>query len=136
MKYLATYGTLKSGHKRHDIIEPHVMFVAEVWMPGSLYNYKNMFPAWDLNGDGAILAELYEITGDVEPLLERLDEVEGHPYLFERQFFEVQAEIGEIDNGNDGMEWVEAYMYRGRAPSLFDEPIIPNGIWTLEMEQG
>ncbi len=132
--HLIVYGTLKAGHERHNIMVDEVEFRDEVFLPGELLNYKNMFPVWKLDGTDLIRAELYRIIGDKDGLLETLDEVEGHPYLFERDTFEIQVPANEDEqlDGFEDMAWIIAYGYRGKAPSLLKSPRIPSGNWPLD----
>jgi gamma-glutamylcyclotransferase (GGCT)/AIG2-like uncharacterized protein YtfP len=132
--YLTVYGTLKMGHERYEAIADDTMFVSEVWLPGVLHNYKNMFPVLNLQQDGMVQAELHEITGPVEPLIERLDAIEGHPHLFKRVEVEVQAENHDPEFEEDEFQWFETTLYIGNAPSLLEHPIIQNGIWPLNKD--
>jgi gamma-glutamylcyclotransferase (GGCT)/AIG2-like uncharacterized protein YtfP len=131
------YGSLKKGFPRHYLIKDEVEFIGDMAMQGTLRNYKNLFPVWDITSYSHItIGELYLVTGDMDELLARLDKVEGHPLLFERVDLEQAMDVGdedfdeeEEDDGN--LEWHTFYAYAGRAPELLQGEIIQDGVWAI-----
>lgn len=88
-----TYGTLKRGQVRHDILTDFgADFEGEAVLPGySLYHVPGGgFPAMVPDPVGQVRGELYEIP---KTLVSYLDRVEGHPVLYVRT--EVVMDDGE-----------------------------------------
>lgn len=82
------YGTLKRGGALHYNLSRQTgcipaRFRGEAQVPGLLYVSKTGWYPRMLPGNGIVHGELWEHIGD--PLLARLDLIEGHPTLFERR---------------------------------------------------
>lgn len=75
MNTVFVYGTLKVGHCRWPLLEPHVTDGPEpATVAGRLYDTGMDFPAARFDHDGTIHGELFEVRSEA---LELLDEVES-----------------------------------------------------------
>lgn len=79
---LFCYGTLKRGGRLHHALAD-ASFVGNTTIHGRLYIPKNHWYPAVVHGNEIVHGELYDhLTG---ALLERLDALEGHPFLFKRE---------------------------------------------------
>lgn len=78
---LAVYGTLKQGHCRHELLANCRYWGKDQTLP--MYTLWDLgdFPAVTLGGKTSIQVEVYQVT---PLLLLQLDQIEGHPYFYER----------------------------------------------------
>ncbi len=97
------YGTLRKGHGNHHVIK-EVMdkMIGKGYLYGTV-NYSGL-PRLKLDGLDMVKGEVYELK-DEEGLIP-LDQLEGHPYCYERKEVRVNMGVG-------GREKVFVYEYKG-----------------------
>lgn len=83
MPRLFVYGTLKKGFRNHHFLKGARLLSDEAEMEGFLLHLGG-YPGM-IDGHGIVHGELYEITEDMLPALDRL---EGVPVLFQRNWIE------------------------------------------------
>jgi gamma-glutamylaminecyclotransferase len=75
------YGTLRQGEVNHDLLAT-ARFVAEARTEPCFELFDlGPFPAMSANGQTAVLGEVYAVD---DATLARLDQLEGHPRLYQR----------------------------------------------------
>ena len=107
---LFTYGTLKKGHVRHDVLEMYQSkFLFEGWTERSdlilhrTHGGRNSFPVPLPSSKGyPIYGEVYEIT---EQLIPQLDRIEAVGHLYTRELLRIRP------NANGSI--VQAWCYLG-----------------------
>ena len=94
---LIVYGTLMSGERNHRFCR-NAISITPCTVTGTLYDTGYGFPAFALEGDGEVKAELIEI-----PLADwaDIDRLEGYPRLYDRQL--LQATLAD---GGEATGWV------------------------------
>jgi gamma-glutamylcyclotransferase (GGCT)/AIG2-like uncharacterized protein YtfP len=122
MPKLFVYGTLKEGFPNHPFLKG-ARRLDDAIMDETILLHLGGYPGM-ISGDGAVYGELYEITEDMLPALDRL---EGHPMLFKR--IETFCCIWDIPRP----ETVKclAYFFQPMM-DLKNYFIIKNGRWELE----
>ena len=119
MPLLFVYGTLKRGLRLHHHLEGCALVGTAVTAPGYALYEIDWYPALVPEpGDSTVRGEVYEVP---EAVLEKLDEVEGVPYLYLRG----EVEIRHL-NGRDVRERCAAYVYQ---QSIDGKPRVPGGEW-------
>lgn len=98
------YGTLKPGHERWPILEPHAKSITRAWVSGTLYDL-GAYPAMKFNTPEIVPGYVVE-TGESADLLRSIDVVEGHPFLFVRK--NVSVDVGMDTITAHGYEFVNA----------------------------
>lgn len=87
---IVCYGTLKSGYGNNRLLNTSE-FVSDVTVDGYRLHYSGgtgSFPVAVKDDQSAIRAELWDISDD-EDVLQRLDWLEGVPYMYTREFVSV-----------------------------------------------
>ena len=94
---LIVYGTLMSGERNHRFCR-NAVSITPCTITGTLYDTGYGFPAFILEGDGVVKAELIEI-----PLADwaDVDRLEGYPRLYDRQL--LQATLAD---GGEATGWM------------------------------
>jgi gamma-glutamylcyclotransferase (GGCT)/AIG2-like uncharacterized protein YtfP len=78
---IAVYGSLRKGGKLNHIMQDgQAQLLGESSFPGQLYSL-GPYPA-AVAGEGEVFCEVWECS---DALVRRLDGVEGHPWMYERQ---------------------------------------------------
>ena len=92
---LIVYGTLMSGERNHRFCR-NAVSITPCTVTGTLYDTGYGFPAFALEGDGVVKAELIEI-----PLADwaDVDRLEGYPRLYDRQLLQATLADGSEANG-------------------------------------
>ena len=134
MRYLFTYGTLMTGQERNHVLQEHNgEYLGGSYKTGLLYNINNLYPAFMFSsGSNQDEKDIVYVHGEVwgfhkvdwNELLPRLDQIEGHPWLFRRETMLVRIQIDEED------QLVDAMTYMGRHPDFRTQPLIKSGRWT------
>lgn len=75
LRYVFVYGTLRKGQER-DInrLQPAPVFISNSQVNGTLYNLGS-YPGLRLGGDRWVQGEVYQITPELERLLDEIEEV-------------------------------------------------------------
>jgi gamma-glutamylcyclotransferase (GGCT)/AIG2-like uncharacterized protein YtfP len=97
---IAVYGSLKREGKLHFYMQD-AQYLGATTFPGDLYSLGS-FPA-AVPGQGQVHCEVFECT---DALIERLDSLEGHPWIYRRSPVET-AKFGSV----------QAYIYQRRLHS-------------------
>jgi len=105
------YGTLKQGEKNHHWLEV-ASWHGEAELAGVVLHDLGPFPMAVI-GEGKALGEVYAVD---DHGLARLDELEGHPRLYDRQVMELV----------DGRR---AWVYLGRPRQVRHAPVVAGGVW-------
>jgi gamma-glutamylaminecyclotransferase len=107
------YGTLRRGEGNHRLLE-HVKLLASV-KTAPIYTLISLggCPGLLANGKTAITGELYEVDTST---LARLDELEGHPRLYQRSAVEIE-------------DHPSAVAYFLPATRYASSPVIESGDW-------
>ena len=92
---LIVYGTLLSGERNHHFCRNSVS-ITPCTVIGTLYDTGCGFPAFQVEGNSTIQAELIEI-----PIADwaAVDRLEGYPRLYDRQPFPCTLPDGTTDTG-------------------------------------
>lgn len=105
------YGTLKSGHGNHRLLQGSKFLGRSTVDRFKMYSLGG-FPAVVPSEDGVIQGEVYEVD---DFTMTRLDRLEGYPNFYDRMI--VSTEKG------------PAWIYYMHTPPREDKSIIPNGVW-------
>lgn len=111
MTIVFVYGTLMQGYGNHRHLGPSE-FLGKEQVKGKLYDLPYGFPA-ATKGRGIIHGECYNVDDKV---LNRLDQLEGHPRFYER------TKVRLLGNG----QAAEMYIFK---QELRDAPQILDGKW-------
>jgi len=111
---LFVYGTLKKGYHNHYIIEGSKLINTAVLSDYAIFDLGS-FPGIVRDHESRVYGELYEISDD---LLPRLDRLEGVPYLYDRATEVV------VDSGMNVHTGVYVYVYQ-----LDSGEFIKDGVW-------
>jgi len=114
MVKLFVYGTLRQKECRHYLLGSS-QFIGYGKAKGFLLYNIGAFPGM-VEGAGEVKGEVYEIP---EELLDKLDMVEGVPYLFRREVIEVELKDGTLIKAY-------AYLYNKKVDNKM---LIPSGDW-------
>ena len=92
---LIVYGTLLSGERNHHFCRNAVK-ITRCTVIGTLYDTGCGFPAFQMEGNTTVKAELIEI-----PITDwtAVDRLEGYPRLYDRQLFKCTLSDGTTDAG-------------------------------------
>jgi gamma-glutamylcyclotransferase (GGCT)/AIG2-like uncharacterized protein YtfP len=107
MHLVFVYGTLKAGHGNHRLLE-RAERIGDRWLTAAdfvLYDLGS-FPGLvetDVEGGEPVTGELYRVD---DATLASLDGLEGHPFLYRREWIAVQPEAG------GAIKPVYAYIYQ------------------------
>ena len=112
--YVFVYGTLRNGEVRHRVIQDCEfvgMAYAEDYDLYLISDFPGIVP-----GSGRVVGEVYRVS---EEKFQRLDQIEGTPYLYRRELIKVK-----LANGEE----LEAYTY------IYNHSVdglekIPSGDW-------
>lgn len=106
------YGTLKSGHYNHVVMErAGGKLVGEASIKGATMYSLGGFPGIVLDGcDNTIYGEVFEVQ-DFAPL----DRLEGYPSFYDRKI--VETSIG------------KAWVYFLRPEQVRGLPVVESGVW-------
>ena len=98
------YGSLLTGLGNHGVVKQFINKKKRGTVNGKLYSL-GAFPALK-EGDDEVHGELYYIDEDNQEIaLDKLDYLEGHPFLYTRKKTEVETK--------DGTEKAWTYFYNG-----------------------
>ena len=89
---LFVYGTLKRGLHNHGVLG-NSEYLGSATTMGAIYHLGG-FPGYKLEGRDEIHGELYEVSDELT--WNRLDRLEGRPYLYDRHEKDVRYEGGEV----------------------------------------
>ena len=140
MKFF-TYGTLMNGEPRHKWLANYTAYYGRGKVTGLLYNFRDQYPV--LRKVSPIMKEMHPELKDVTigaygeiyevpspntaTLFTILDEIEGVPFLFDRQTgLIIQTQD---HNGSPVSDAFPGTFYVGVKPSFFKLPIIKSGDW-------
>ena len=112
------YGTLLAGERNHHVLDgARLVAEARTRAGFTLYDFGT-YPGMVARGGYAVAGEVYEVD---EPVLARMDRLEGHPRFYRRTSIR-------LDDGST----VEAYLLRLEQVSHL--PIIPSASWRARHE--
>ena len=99
------YGTLKTGHGNHGVIEGNSKYVGDAHVGNgySLHDIGHGFPYMVKGSGSGCFGELFKVN---EKAIERMDMLEGHPSFYKRTKCEV-TDVG----GKKLKAWT--YIYQG-----------------------
>ena len=112
---LIVYGTLLSGERNHHFCRNAVK-ITPCTVIGTLYDTGCGFPAFQMEGNTSVKAELIEI-----PIADwaSVDRLEGYPRLYDRQLISCTLADGTTDTG-----WI--YIINNLPPMA---KVIKSGDW-------
>lgn len=87
------YGSLKKGFGNHRLLESSTYLGEAITTPEYTMLNLGMFPGVVYAGDTPIKGELYVVDSSV---LDRLDQLEGHPSFYQRTPIEVTMADGTV----------------------------------------
>jgi gamma-glutamylcyclotransferase (GGCT)/AIG2-like uncharacterized protein YtfP len=125
---LFVYGSLKPGGWSHYLLGDNVTNPREGFISARLYDCGN-FPTIKLDPDFKtkymVQGLLYDVVeGREETLLQRLDQLEGYPSLFDRTEVTVTTKAKIYDKGT---------VYFGNREDMFNTPVEGQiGVWKNE----
>lgn len=115
--FIFIYGTLMKGQSNHQfMIEQDARYIKELELEGFLLYDIEGLPMAVISDDPLekIIGELYEIP---EANLEAFDQLEGHPWFYERQTID------------DLVDYEEAFIYLGSEDLVKGCTEVPSGSW-------
>jgi gamma-glutamylcyclotransferase (GGCT)/AIG2-like uncharacterized protein YtfP len=113
-KLIFVYGTLRRGECNHYYLRNVPRLAMHRTAPRYTLLHLGSYPAAVVEGNTAIVGELYPLN---QTLLKRLDRLEAYPDEYIRE--PIPTSCG------------PAWMYVYRHPAVPDTPVITNGDWLL-----
>ncbi|MGG7618306.1 gamma-glutamylcyclotransferase [Bacillus coreaensis] len=73
---LFVYGTLRRHETNHRLIREATCIAEQAWVNGELFDTGNGYPTLELNDSGKVHGELYEVSKNLLPQLDALEDYE------------------------------------------------------------
>lgn len=119
MHRVFVYGSLKRDFEHHSVIRGARLVLERATVAGRLY-VAGRYPAVVLGGTGRVYGEVYVVTTEQ---LERLDEFEDVPHLYQRS-------VATADDGS------EVIVYTMTAEAVRGCPLVASGEWREPERRG
>ena len=120
--HLFVYGTLKKGGGNHHFLESS-KFIQHYKLKGhALVDLGHGFPYMIQDKDSSVYGEIYEVS---EETLERIDLLEGVPYLYRRMLTNYEL--------NGTMEIAGLYYYLSLLQEIDKKEKVKNGYWEIKV---
>lgn len=130
--HVAVYGTLRGGGS-NDIrrFQPGIACVGTTWLQGSLWD-MGQWPGLQLDGSGAVLAEVYPLHAALEQQLDRLEDI--WPQDLGQYRKQVRSQVVQQGDGQAVIRRI--LVYEALPTALVDCPRVPAGDWLAWFQAG
>jgi gamma-glutamylcyclotransferase (GGCT)/AIG2-like uncharacterized protein YtfP len=119
------YGTLMSGERSHDLLEPRVQRShGSAYITGASLIHIDWYPGLVLSESGAVYGEVFEVD-DVAATLQELDPYEDFAGYESDDSLYRRSLINTLTNSGAMLAWT--YIFLGDADAF---PLIPSGRWS------
>lgn len=119
-RHVFVYGTLRRGDD-NDItcLSPAPRWVGEARIAGTMYHFGR-YPGVLLGGDGQVTGEVYEISPELERVLDEIEEL--YPQQT-NEYFKRRITVQTVGRS------VDCIVYEINAALVADKPVIASGDW-------
>lgn len=129
-RHIFVYGTLLSGEQR-DInrLKPAPRWLGRARVPGVLYDLGD-YPGMRLGGRGLVLGEVYEISEELERVLDAVEEVwpqQSGEYTKREVALRLDGEV--LDQPDDPVDELACLVYEIAPERVSDGSVIDSGDW-------